>query len=110
MTNSRNLIPCTYIGIKGPCTKMCYRGRCHIHGKKTSLTLCTRCGKAGTKSKTGICATRATGCLWAAQHASRKMKAEKDSMEAYIEELIRTFDASQVCPQACLAAGVTSVE
>ena len=97
-TNHRNLIPCTYIGQKGPCTKMCYRGRCHIHSKKRSLALCTRCGLRGTSSKSGICAHG--DCLWASQWRTRKMKAESralaDDMDAYVEELIRTFDASKI--------------
>ena len=91
-TNPRNLIPCTYIGQKGPCTKLCYRGRCYIHTKKESLSLCTKCGVRGTRSNTGICAYG--DCLWASQWLSRKMKAERESMDAYITELIETFDSS----------------
>ena len=98
MTNPRGLIPCTYVGQKGPCTKLCYRGRCHIHRKKESLTLCSRCGKFGTRSKTGICATIATGCRWAAQVRSKKLKAEVDDMDAYVDALIESFDASTNVP------------
>jgi hypothetical protein len=109
-TNHRNLIPCTYIGQKGPCTKMCYRGRCHIHSKKRSLALCTRCGVRGTRSNTGICAHG--DCLWASQWRSRKMKAAVDDMDAYVEELIRTFDASKIdgTSTTCPAPTATSAE
>lgn len=111
-TNPRNLIPCSYIGQKGPCTKMCYRGRCHIHSKKESLPLCTKCQVRGTKSKTGICAHG--DCLWASQWRSRTMKAAVDEMDAYVEELIRTFDASKcTCARhvdACPAPTATYAE
>ena len=109
-SNPRDLVPCSYLGEKGPCTKMCYRGRCHIHKKQVSLPLCAACGKRGTSSKTGICATIATGCRWRAQARSRALKAEAE-MDAYIDALIKNFNASAIdatpCPPPIPAAGAT---
>ena len=108
MSNPRDLVPCSYLGEKGPCNKMCYRGRCHIHKKQASLTLCIRCGARGTSSKTKICATIATGCRWAAQHATRRLKAEAE-LDRYLGALIETFNATTIktCPPPAPAAGAT---
>ena len=109
MSNPRDLVPCSYLGEKGPCTKMCYRGRCHIHKNRASLALCTRCGERGTSSKTGICATIATGCRWHAQHAARRMKAEAE-MDRHIAALIESIYGTGIeppCPPQTPAAGAT---
>ena len=71
--------------------RMCYRGRCHIHSKKDSLPLCTRCGIHGTNSKTGICYHVDTGCRLHVRHLNKKV-AKATALDARIQDLI---DASK---------------
>ena len=93
-----DLVPCTFIGVKGPCTNQCFRGRCSRHKNKTTLTLCKHCGKRGTLAAHGYCASVESGCRWKAQHQSRVLKAERESWDAYLDDLIETFDASALEP------------
>ena len=83
-----DLIPCTYIGLKGACTKPCFRGLCNRHKNRTALTLCKHCGKRGTNAPHGYCAGIEEGCRWKAQHASRVLKAERESWDAYLDEIL----------------------
>jgi hypothetical protein len=81
--NTDKLPRCSYLGVYGICGQPCYRGICGNHIRRTTiLTLCTRCGVYGTASKTGICSTRSTGCLWSSQYTSIKMKAKARQSEA----------------------------
>jgi ribosome-binding protein aMBF1 (putative translation factor) len=107
MRYGNDLLPkCSYVAEKGVCGKPCFRGICAAHAGRTSLTLCTRCGKFGTRSKTGICNSIETGCRWRAQYSSRKTKKARDDMDAYIDDLIESFNASRIdvpsipCPPA----------
>jgi len=93
-----DLVPCTFIGVKGPCTNQCFRGRCSRHKNKTTLTLCKHCGKRGTLAAHGYCTSVESGCRWKAQHQSRVLKAERESWDAYLDDLIETFDASALEP------------
>jgi hypothetical protein len=85
--SQRNLIPCTYIGLKGPCANQCYRGRCSRHTTRKSLTLCLHCKKLGTTASHGHCASIQSGCRWMAQHKSRVIKADREAWDAYIDSL-----------------------
>ena len=82
-----DLVPCTFIGLKGACTNQCFRGRCSRHKGKTTLTLCLHCGKRGTTAAHGYCASVESGCRWKAQHHSRVLKAERESWDAFIDSL-----------------------
>ena len=83
---------CSFVGTKGLCNRPCYRAVCYVHTKRTSLPLCTHCGARGTTSKTGICAAIATKCRWRSQVRLHQMQAADAQLEAYVQELIETFD------------------
>ena len=83
---------CSFVGTKGLCNRPCYRAVCYVHTKRTSLPLCTHCGARGTTSKTGICAAIDTKCRWRSQVRLHQMQATDAQLEAYVQELIETFD------------------
>ena len=83
----RNLIPCTFVALKGPCPNHCYRGLCSRHTGKNSLTLCKNCGERGTAAAHGYCMNIESGCRWKGQHASRLLKANREAFDAYIDSL-----------------------
>ena len=83
----RNLIPCSFIALKGPCPNHCYRGLCSRHTGKNSLTLCKNCGERGTAAAHGYCMNIESGCRWKGQHASRLLKAKRESWDVYIDSL-----------------------
>ena len=85
--SQRNLVPCTFIGLKGPCPNQCYRGRCSRHTSKKSLPLCKSCCKLGTNASHGYCANIESGCRWKAQYHSRVLKADRETWDVYIDFL-----------------------
>ena len=85
--SQRGLIPCTFIGLKGPCPNQCYRGLCFRHTGKKSLALCKHCGERGTTTAHGYCMNVESGCRWKAQHHSRVLKADREAWDKYIDSL-----------------------
>ena len=85
--SQRNLVPCSFVGLKGPCPNRCYRGVCSRHTGKKSLTLCTGCSQLGTNAPHGYCVNVESGCRWKGQHQSRVLKANRESWDAYIDSL-----------------------
>jgi hypothetical protein len=85
--SQRNLIPCSFIALKGSCPNQCYRGLCSRHTGKKSLTLCNHCGERGTAAAHGYCMNIESGCRWKGQHNSRVLKAKRESWDAYIDSL-----------------------
>jgi hypothetical protein len=75
---------CLYIGRKGLCNKRCFGGRCNIHRKRETLTLCVEdCGR-GTASQTGYCAQ----CGYKQIYYGNKLKRERDQRNAFLNELL----------------------
>jgi hypothetical protein len=102
---------CSYVGQKGVCGRPCFRTVCYLHTGRKSLPLCAACGKRGTTSRSGYCQEISTGCRWKSQARCRALKAGADALDAYVQELIDSFNASAIessCPPPLPAAGVTS--
>jgi hypothetical protein len=83
MTMSSPYTLCLYIGRKGSCGKRCFGGRCNVHRKRETLTLCVEnCGR-GTASLTGYCSQ----CGYKQIYYGQKMKRARVEMDEFIDEV-----------------------